>query len=138
LKFFFDRNIAVRLARMLSALDAQHQVVHQDDDPRFCRRSEDVFIIATLAAEHPKPVFLTADLNMRAKYPHERKALSESGLTLVFFRRTFHNLDFYVQAAKLVKIWPTIVAGTGRCRCPTAFEVTPNAKLVELGPTKSL
>ena len=138
MKFFFDRNIARQLARVLAGYETKHEVLHEDDDPRFRKDSKDVFVINALAHEKPKPVFLTADLNMRSKYPREREALAESGLTVVFFRKTFHNLPVHTQATKLLKAWPRIVEATCRCSRPTAFEVNANGKIEEIGPTGTL
>lgn len=138
MKFFFDRNIAKQLARMLDGYDTEREVLHLDDDPRFNPRSEDVFIIEALASERPKPVFLTGDMNMRTKHPQERKALAASGLTVVFFRKTFHNTPVHVQAMKLLKAWPDIVNQAGACDRPTAFEVSANAKLIRTCLTKDL
>jgi hypothetical protein len=123
---------------MIAGFDTDHEIMHEDDDTRFRRDSEDVLIISVLARENPKPVFLTSDLNMRSRYPHERKALAESGLTIVFFRKTFHNLPVHAQAMKLLKAWPELVEAASRCRIPTAFEVTTNGKIEEIGPTASI
>ena len=123
---------------MLDGYETEHNACHLDDDRRFDPRSEDVFIIGALASEKPRPVFLTGDLNMRTKHPQERKALALSGLTVVFFRRTFHNTPVHVQAIKLLKAWPDIVRQTTTCDRPTAFEVTANAKLLRTGLTKDL
>ena len=138
MKFFFDRCIPIRLVRMLAAFDPEHEIVHEDDDPRFDPRSEDVFIIETLAGENPKPMFLTGDLNMRSKVPHERKALKESGLKIVFFRKTFHNVSMEDQAVKLIKAWPAIKNATCRCASPTVFEVTVNGKIIRYCLTRAL
>lgn len=136
--FFFDRCIAPRLARMLDAYDAENHIYHQDDDRRFDDKIKDTDLIRTLAKDVRKPVFLTADTSMSRMHA-ERRALAESHLTVVFFRRTFHNLDFHTQAVKLLKIWPEIVHETSRCRHPTAFEITPAAtKVQQLRATKDL
>jgi len=137
--FFMDRNIGVRLARMLDAYDAKNTVRHQDDDSRFDKNTTDRELLTTLANEKPRPVFLTADLNMYKRRPDERKALAESRLTVVFLRRRFHHLPFHTQAVKLLKLWPQIVMETGRARQATAFEITPAATKTErLGPTADL
>jgi PIN like domain len=137
-KYFFDRNIPCRLVHMLAGYDAEHIIVHQDDDGRFKPDSTDVFLIGTLSQEKPKPVLLTADLNMRTKHPSERKALAASELTLVFFRKVFHNQQIHEQAVKMLRVWPSITKAIGRCRAPIAFEVTANGKLCKLGPTSGL
>jgi len=131
LNFFFDRNIGVRLARMLDAFDARSTVRHQDDDGRFDEQTTDVDLIRGISHDDPRPVFITADFNIYKKRPDERRALAASGLTVVFLRRRFHQLDFHTQAVKLLSIWPTIVKETSRCREPTAFEVTPTAKKLD-------
>ncbi|MBL7220553.1 MAG: hypothetical protein ISS69_10600 [Phycisphaerae bacterium] len=138
MKFFFDRNISIRLARMAAEFDPDYDIQHLDDDARFTKISTDVEIIHTLKAESPRPVFLTSDLNIKRKYPHERKALSESGLTAIFFRKTFHHLSHHAQVLKLFKVWPDILKATSLCKVPTVFEVTPNGKLIKVGPTADL
>ena len=73
--FFFDRCLALRLARILQAYDIENEITHQDDDARFTCTDEDADIIQTLSQDTPKPVFLTADLNMGYRNPNERQAL---------------------------------------------------------------
>jgi len=123
---------------MLDAFDAEHEIVHHDNDARFQKDSKDICIIRTLATEDPKPVFLTSDLNMRTKYPHERKALAGSRLTIVFFRKTFHNVPFHNQAVKLLNAWPSIVEHTSSCTEPTVFDVSPQGKVHRYAFTKDL
>ena len=137
--FFFDRCLPLRLARMLDGYDQQNHIMHQDDDKRFDCKDEDVFIVQALSQEDPKPVFITADVNMYTRKPNERKALRESGLTCVFFKKRFNNLPVHDQAMKVLKLWPEIVEQTSRCRHPYAFEVSPAAtKLHRYCLTKDL
>jgi len=138
LTFFFDRNIAIRLVHMVNGFETTHTVIHLDDDKRFKHTSKDVFIIKTLSKENPMPVFLTCDLNMRSKYPEERKALQNSGLTVIFFRKTFDKLSIHKQSIKMMVAWEQIVPAVAECRQPTAFEVSQNGKLRLLGPTQNL
>jgi hypothetical protein len=124
MKFWFDRNIAVNIAHILRAFDKQHEVVHQDDDPRFARTDADTFIIPTVAAEYPRPVFITADISMYARVPLERKALAASGMSIVFFKKGFHSLEYHTQAVKILTVWPKIVEVVADAHVPTAFELT--------------
>lgn len=128
MNFFFDRNIAVTIAHIISAYAVTHQIKHQDEDSRFNSTSTDVFIFMTLASENPKPILITADLY---KKHGERAALKDSGLTVVFFRSGFHNQSCHIQAVKTLNIWPTIVQETTTCREPTIFEISPNAAKVQ-------
>jgi len=139
MNFFFDRNIAIHLVRMLDAYDIENAIRHLDDDARFDATDKDEYIIKTVAEDDPRPVFITADVNMYTRNPNERRALAGSGLTCVFIKKGFHNQAFHQQAVNLLKIWPDIVRDTTRCRVPTAFEMTPAAKkLYRLYPTVNL
>jgi hypothetical protein len=128
--FFFDRCLAVRLARMLDAYDRDHTVRHLDDDRRFGPTTPDVEWITAIAAEDPKPALVTADLRVR-RNPPERQALRDSGLTIFFFRAGFHDLNLHQQAVKLLTIWPEIVKQATRAAEPTAFEITAAARKVD-------
>lgn len=131
MNFFFDRNIGVRIARMLDAFDSANKVSHQDDDNRFQEQMKDTDIIRLIASDNPAPVFITSDTSMRRR-PEERAALRGSSLTVVFLKRSLANLDFHRQAVKLLKVWPEIVKATKRCKEPTAFEIGPGATKVDL------
>ena len=140
--FFFDRNISVHIARMLDDFDRVHNIVHQDDDGRFERDSEDVYIIKTLGSATERPCWITADIS-QLKNPAERAALRDSGMTIFFCRRmavTPHH-----QAVKFVVIWPRIVERAETARLATAFEVPfgkirgqLNQKITRLGNTADL
>lgn len=143
MKFFFDRNVSKHLARMLHGIDREHSIVHQDDDNRFEDTSTDVHIINTLASETPKPVFLTQDIGQK-KDPDERKALADSGMSIVFWRK-LSQASHFDQAIRVLAIWPAIVDYCDRCKVPTAFEVPSGKipkdlprKLDDLGPTQEL
>jgi len=139
MRFFFDRNLPVRLARILDIFDAEHQVIHQDDDRRFASTDQDTYIIETLSQENPKPVFVSADVNIYTRRANERQALRGSGLTCVFLKKGFSNLPFREQTLKLVRLWSEIAKQTSRCRQPTTFEVTPAAvKLNRYALTRDL
>jgi hypothetical protein len=128
--FFFDRCVAVHLARMLDAYDRDNAIAHLDDDHRFSANTPDILWIRTIAVDDPKPILITADQRMR-RDPVERHALARSGLTIVFLRAGFHNLAFHDQAVKLLTIWPKIVEVVSRVNDPTAFEITPAARKVD-------
>src|SRR5688572_24408652 len=115
---------------MLDAYDRDHAVAHLDDDGRVTKDTSDLEWMRTIAADEPKPVLITADVRIR-RDPVERQALRDSGLTVVFFRAGFHDLDMHQQAVKLLTIWPEIVKQVSRVVEPTAFEITPAARKVD-------
>ncbi|HUT01676.1 MAG TPA: hypothetical protein VM031_04430 [Phycisphaerae bacterium] len=136
MKFLFDHNISVRLARMIDAYDSPNEVRHLSQDERFARGVPDAVLLETIRHDTPRPVLVTRDVAMRTT-PDERKALASSGLTVVFLR--FRNLDFHTQAVRLLKLWPEIVREAEGAKEPTAFEVTAGARKVQrLRPTAEL
>lgn len=142
MKFFFDRNLSVHIARMLDAFEQVHNVVHQDDDGRFDVDSEDTYIVSTLAAESPRPIWITNDLGQR-RSPTERAALRASGMTIFFCKR--NNLTPHLQSLKLLAVWPTIVDYATNTRVPAAYEIPfgriggqLNEKIRRLGNTVEL
>ena len=123
---------------MLDAYDRENEIQHLDDDSNFAPTTPDIEWIRKIASYEPKPILITADQRMR-RNPVERRALSESGLTIVFLRSGFHQLTFHDQAVKLLTLWPKIIDVTGRVLEPTAFEITPAARKVDkLGKTRDL
>ena len=123
MKFVFDRCVARAHARALNEYDKDNILAALDDDPRFKPTSKDVDIIEILSSEKPKPVFVTSDLNMKTKHPHERKALAGSGLTLVFLTKGFNSVEILVAARRLYQVWPRIVSAVKKCKSPTVFDV---------------
>ena len=130
MNFFFDRCVGRRLARMLDAYDAENTISHQDDDNRFEPTTEDAALIRMIASDQSRPVFVTSDTAMKRRDP-ERIALADSSLTIVFLRGGWAQLDLHTQACKLLSIWPEIVRQASRCREPTVFEISPQAKKVD-------
>lgn len=53
MRFFFDRCISFRLARMIDAYDPDHTVCAHDDDPRFHATTPDAVWLAGLGRDNP-------------------------------------------------------------------------------------
>lgn len=107
MKFFFDRQISVHIARMIGNFDRKNTIVHQDDDVRFDIDDTDAHILKILASEEPKPIWITADVAQKRK-PDERVALRDSGMTVFFFKGFFKNKNPHFQSLKVLSIWPRI------------------------------
>lgn len=136
--FYFDRNIGLRLARMIDAYDAANSVIHQDDDIRFTPTTDDISLIELLSADDPLPIWVTGDLGQKRR-PLEREALRQSELTVIFLRAGWFQLPFHTQAVKLLTLWPKMVLEASRAREPTAFEISPTSMKVDrLRPTRNL
>jgi PIN like domain len=123
-KFFFDRNISVHIARMIAHFERVHDVIHQDDDGRFHRSDLDPAIIARVGQDRPAPVWISAD-RAQNRIPAERAALRDSGMHCFFFRNLFgktHQTPHF-QALKVLSVWPKLVETAERAKVPSAFEI---------------
>jgi hypothetical protein len=108
MRFFFDRCMPVRVARMVGAYETNHTVRHHDDDSRFHTRTEDTEWIAALAADDPTWVVISADSRiLRNKV--ERAALREAGLKFFCMSKPWASMKFSEYAWKFIKVWPEIV-----------------------------
>jgi hypothetical protein len=106
-KFFFDNQLAPRLAQAVHALTSAegHQAVHLRE--KFAPSVRDEEWIPALAAEGSW-IIVCGDLNIvrtRAQRPIWRSA----GLVGFFLKPGWINLDCWEQAWRLVKWWPVIV-----------------------------
>jgi hypothetical protein len=125
-RFFFDNNLAPKLARSLNVLaEPEHQVTHLKE--LFAANTPDQVWMDSLAKQ-PDWVIISGDLRIR-KNPHEIKAWTEAGHTTFFLKPGWIHLGFWEQAWKFNKVFPEIVATAGKARKGSAFFITPNGKI---------
>lgn len=106
MRFFFDNNLAPKLAKSLHVLvEPEHQVVHLKD--RFAANTPDETWIAALGKEKGW-VIISGDLRIRNS-PHEVRAWKAAGHTVFFLKAGWIALPFWVQAWKFVKCFPEIM-----------------------------
>jgi hypothetical protein len=108
MRFFFDRNMSPRLARMVDALETHHIVRSHDDDDRFDSSTPDVEWIKALAGDDPPWVVVSGDGRI-LKNKAELSALKEANLTFFCLSKQWMHMKIYEQAWKLIKVWPDIV-----------------------------
>ena len=126
MKFFLDNNLAPKLAKSLHVLvEPEHQVVHLKD--RFAANTTDETWIAALGREKGW-VIISGDLRIRTN-PHEVKAWKTAGHTMFFLKTGWIDLPFWVQAWKLVKCFPEIIALAEKARIGDSFFVTVSGKI---------
>ena len=130
MKFFFDNNLAPKLAHGLNQMtEPDHNVVHLKDD--FPGNVEDVVWMRALARE-PDLVIVTADVQI-SRNPHEIQAWREAGHTIFFLKPGWTNLAFWDQANKFTKCFPQMVEAAERAERGSAFIVSVNGKVDKLG-----
>ena len=130
MKFFFDNNLAPKLARGLNQMvEPEHHVVHLKDG--FPGDVEDVVWMRALSRE-PELVIVTADVRI-SRNPHEIQAWREAGLTIFFLKPGWTNLAFWEQANKFTKCLPHLLKEAERAERGSAFVVAVNGKIEKLG-----
>jgi PIN like domain len=109
MRFFFDRNMSIYLARMVDVYErGAHMIIHHDDDGRFGPTTPDIDWIGALAADDPVWIVLSGDgriLRNRAEWA----ALQEARLTFFCMTKAWTHMSFHEYAWKFLKIWPDVV-----------------------------
>jgi hypothetical protein len=124
MRFFFDRCMSFRLARMVDAFEASHTARAHDDDSRFNAQSPDTEWMATLAADDPPWVVISSD-NRILRSKAERQALREANLTFFCMGRPWQRMKIHEYAWKFIRVWPEIVRhAVESVGSPAIFEVT--------------
>jgi predicted nuclease of predicted toxin-antitoxin system len=125
-KFFFDNNLALKIAKGLNGFVApDHKVVHLRE--LFEGDVDDVEWMRGLA-KGDNWIIVTADVNI-GKNPHEIAAWKEAGHTIFFLKRGWLNLSFWEQAHKFTKCFPQIIEKATSARRGSSFIVSVNGKI---------
>jgi predicted nuclease of predicted toxin-antitoxin system len=128
-KFFFDNNLAAKIAHGLNEMvEPEHQVFHLRD--KFPPNIEDADWMKALAAE-ARWVIVTADVRI-SRNPHELQAWKEAEHTIFFLKPGWTDLTFWEQANKFTKCFPQILKEAERAERGTAFLVHTNGKIDRL------
>ena len=126
MKFFFDNNLAPKLAKGLHEfVQPDHEVFHLKE--KFPGNVGDVEWMKKLA-EETEWVIVTADVNI-GKNPHEVRAWKEAGHTVFFLKSGWINLPFWIQASKFTKCFPEIIARAKGANRGDSFTVSVNGKV---------
>jgi hypothetical protein len=127
MRFFFDRNMAPQLARMVNALEREHTAQSHYDDDRFTDTTSDVEWIKVLADDDPPWVIISGDGRI-LKNKAELSALKEAGLTFFCLSRQWMHMKIYEQAWKFIKAWPDILENA-KGTTPRIYEISGGAGL---------
>ena len=87
MRFFFDRNMPHRLARMIDVFETEHTIQHHDDDPRFNQTTTDIEWLSVLNEDAERWVIVSCDGRI-LKNKAESQKLRGDGIHLLLSRRT--------------------------------------------------
>lgn len=127
MKFVVEHSISPYLTQAVAILAAQggDEVVHLRTD--YHQATLDPVWLRGLGQREPNVIVVSADPRI-TRSPHEREAWLASGLTC-FFLKSFADLPFWEQAARLVKWWPGIMDAAQRAHRGTGFLVSVHGKI---------
>jgi hypothetical protein len=133
MRFFFDRNMPLRIARMVNAYEVDHTVQHHDEDRRFSITTPDKEWIAAIAADAPSWVVISGDGRI-LRNKAERAALDAAKLTFFWMTKPWSNMPIHQYAWKFIRVWPEILENAlhGKAKL---FEVA-GGKALKVGPLR--
>lgn len=109
MRFFFDRNMSIRLAQMVSIFERGHTIRHHDDDSRFDQNTGDVDWIKALYEDGDPCWIVVSEDGRILKNRAEVAALNEARLTFFCMAKTWMGMGVHEFSWKFLKIWPDIV-----------------------------
>jgi hypothetical protein len=125
-RFFFDNNLAPKLARGFNQfVVGEHEVIHLRD--LFPQQTPDVDWMRQLARESGW-VILSGDVAI-GRNPHEVAAWKHAGHTIFFLKAGWTNIAFWQQVQKLGRCFSDIIARAQRAKSGDSFLVTVNGKI---------
>jgi len=130
-KFVLEHSLSPRLSNALAALEGEDgEEVEHLRDRNIPQETLDEVWLPRLARDAPDCIVITADPRI-TRGAHERAAWLEAGLTTVFLR-SFADLPFDEQAARLVRWWPEIRKRAKRAKRGAGLVVSVNGRIEEL------
>jgi len=125
-KFFFDNNLAPKIAKGLNGFVApDHQVIHLKE--RFPGNTDDVDWMGKIAQEEDLFI-VTADVRI-GKNPQEIQAWRQAGHTIFFLKPGWTDMTFWDQVHKFTKCFPAIIEKSKSAKRGSSFIITVNGKI---------
>jgi hypothetical protein len=125
-KFFFDNNLAPKIAKGLNGFASpDHQVIHLKD--KFSANTDDVDWMNQLAEEEDL-IIVTADVRI-GKNPQEIEAWKQAGHTIFFLKPGWTDMKFWDQAQKFTKCFPSIIERAQFAKRGSSFIVSVSGKI---------
>ena len=126
MKFFFDNNLAPKIAKGLNGfVSPDHRVIHLKE--RFPADTNDIDWMRQLAQEEDL-IIVTADVRI-GKNPQEIEAWKQAGHTIFFLKPGWTHMKFWDQAQKFIKCFPSIIEKAQIAERGSSFIVSVNGKI---------
>lgn len=129
MKYFFDNCVSpkvIDILRLAGAEDNGDEFVHIMHVDGLSRDDADVKWIPLVAAR--EWVAITVDHRIKSR-PHERAALDEARMRVVFLPKGYVDLSRWDQTCFILNNWRAIAKEASRCRAGDRFIVRMNGKV---------
>jgi len=119
-RFFLDNCISIAMSKALQELAKSQRVEITHLSEKFPRDISDVDWIYTIGKEGW--VVVSGDTRI-SRNPVERAAWHEAGFTVFFLDDGWASKNFWIQAAELIRWWPTIAEAARTCKPGSGFRL---------------
>jgi hypothetical protein len=129
MKFYFDENIAPRIARALAILTEPDPVEVFCNVDEFGRGAPDEEWIPEVGKNDG--IVITQDLNIH-RTRHQRKLYKKHGVGVVFFKPPKKNgYPYWDMLTQILTSWPDIIKTVERAKRPFAYVIRPRSRKLE-------
>ncbi len=131
--FLLDENFNEKVIPLLAAYFTQDSLITVARE--FGKGSADTEWIPRAARRNPPSFVVSGDFR-RVKSKHQRKIVTQAGLTWFALSPGWTNIPVDVYAWKIVKVWPSIRETASEVTRPLIFQVPVSSLKVERLPAK--
>lgn len=129
MRFYFDENIAPRIARALAILTEAEPIEVYSTIDVFKRGAPDEEWIPKVGAKNG--IVITQDLNIH-RTRQQRELYRKHGVGVVFFKPPKkHGYSYWEMLTHILSSWPDIVQTVEKAERPFAYIIKPRSKKLE-------
>jgi hypothetical protein len=130
MRFYFDENIAPRIARALAILTEVDQIEVYSNVDEFKRGVPDEEWIPAVGKNDG--IVITQDLNIH-RTRHQRELYKKHGVGVVFFKppKKF-GYPYWEMITQILTSWPEILKTVEKAARPFAYVIRPRSKRLEI------
>jgi len=127
--FYFDENIAPRIARALAVLTEAEPIEVYSNVDVFKRGAKDEEWIPKVGKNDG--IVITQDLNIH-RTRHQRELYKKHNVGVVFFKPPKkHGYPYWEMLTQILTSWPDIIKTIERAERPFAYIIRPKSKKLE-------
>ena len=138
MRIAFDENIPIAMVKVFQTFANEKQIrklaenltiesakdyTPKATDPDYLRKNDEPWI--RRFSQAGGNVIISGNTKMMSE-PHERLALVETGMVVIFFENRWNNLRFFPKCAILLHWWPKVIHTAKRAEPPSFWRIPSN------------